>query len=215
MDTKIINKQNNVDITGLNTRKSDGERFAQIAEMGESVFHSGDLANLWGIYNTNTLHTTLSRYQKRGLIFRIQNGLYSIKNIAKINPYLLGIKVLHGPVYVSCESVLYENGILNQLPQQITLVSSISKNFSVGINQYHSRQMRDEYLFNDSGIEMVLGVRKATVSRAVADMLYFNPGKYFDAGNSKLINWRKVKKISKLVGYNAKILKMGSFDFDK
>jgi len=186
-------------------RMSDGERFALLASLSEIVFHSDDLANLWNIHNKNTLYTTLFRYVKRGLIFRIYNGFYSIKKINDIDPYFLGIKSLHKLTYVSCESVLFEYGILNQRSQSITLVSSISKSFSIGGKRYRSRQMKDEYLFNHSGIEIIGSIRKASVERAVADMLYFNRKKYFDAFDSKLINWNKVKKIIKDVGYKIKL----------
>ncbi|MFA6392606.1 MAG: hypothetical protein WCW54_00770 [Candidatus Paceibacterota bacterium] len=191
--------------THKNLRKSDGERFAQIALLGESIFHADDLANLWNIRNKNTLHRTLFRYVKRGLIYRIYNGLYSIKKIGELDSYLLGIKSLHRPAYISCESILYEYGVLNQRPQIITLVSSISKSFSIGQMHYRSRQMRDEYLFNDSGIEVIDGVRKASLARAVADMLYFNREKYLDAFDSKLIDWILVEKIIKDVGYQIKL----------
>jgi len=184
-----------------NTRSSDGERFAKLAEIDESVFHANDLGNLWGIYKKTTLYQTLSRYLKRGLLFRVYNGLYSIKKISKLDPYFLGLKALHEPAYISCESILYEQGIINQTPQAVTMVSATSKSFSISDNYYKSRQLRDEYLFNDSGIEITNNVRKASLGRAVADMLYFNPEKYFDALNSKLINWPDVKKIAKAVGY--------------
>lgn len=204
MNTKNQQKPHILKKTDMN-RKSDGERFAQISLLGESVFHADDLANLWNIHNKNTLHITLFRYVKRGLIYRIYNGLYSIKKINELDSYLLGIKSLHRPAYISCESVLYEYGILNQRPQVITLVSSISKSFSVEQMYYKSRQMKDEYLFNDSGIEIINGVRKASLERAVADMLYFNKEKYLDAFNSKLIDWGLVKKIIKDVGYQIKL----------
>lgn len=194
-----------MNIKKINKRTSDGEHFAKLAEMGEVVFHSDDLANLWGITNKNSLYITISRYVKRGLLFRIYNGLYSIKKADDLNSYFLGLKVLHRPAYISCEIVLYDNGVINQRPQIITLVSSISKSFSVGKNRYRSRQMRDQYLFNDIGIEVVNGVRKATLARAVADMLYFNKDKYFDIGQSKMIDWLAVKKIAHNVGYKIKI----------
>ena len=182
-------------------RSSDGERFMKLAKLDENVFHIGDLANLWNIYNKNTLHTTLSRYLKRKLLFRIFKGLYSLKKVSELDPFFLGFKALHQPAYISCESVLYEYGIINQRPHTITLVSAVSTTFSIGEYQYKSRQMQDEYLFNNIGIEIINNTYKATLSRAVADMLYFNPEKYFDAGSSKIINWREVKKIVKAVGY--------------
>src|ERR1035437_7979635 len=95
-------------------RNSDGKRFAQIAILGAIIFHADDLADLWKIHNKNTLHKTLSRYTKRKLIFRIYNGFYSIKKIKDLDPYFLGIKSLPQSSYVSCESILYEEGILKE-----------------------------------------------------------------------------------------------------
>lgn len=186
-------------------RDSAGERLARLAMRGELVFHAGDLANLWGIDNKNTLYKTLSRYVAGGLIYRIHKGLYAVKKSNDINPLLLGIKAIHAPAYVSCELVLYQNGILNQPPQEITLVSQSSKHFLIAGVRYRSRKMRDEFLFNDAGVETKDGIRIASLSRAVADMLYFNPRKYFDAGNSSLIHVDEVKKIADAVGYTIKI----------
>jgi len=128
MNTKNKKKLNN---TAKIERMSDGERLSKIALTGEIVFHAGDLSNLWNIHNENSLYKMLSRYVKRKLIFRIYKGFYSMKKVNELDPYFLGIKSLHRPAYVSCESILYEYGILNQRSQVVTLVSSISKSFSI------------------------------------------------------------------------------------
>ncbi|MFH1170786.1 MAG: hypothetical protein V1704_04475 [Candidatus Vogelbacteria bacterium] len=188
-------------------RGSGGERLARIAMLGEVVFHVSDVANLWGIPNENTLRKTLSRYVADGLIHRVYKGLYAIKKINEVNPFLLGVKAIHAPAYVSCESVLYQNGILNQRPQAVTLVSQFSRHFSIAGIQYRSRKMSDEFLFNDVGVEIKDGFRLASLSRAVADMLYFNPRKYFDVGDSTLIQWDKVREIADTVGYIIKRIK--------
>ncbi len=196
---------NNMSIKNKNLRKSGGERLSRIAALGEVVFHADDAANLWGIFNKNTLHKTLSRYVADGLIHRVYKGLYAIKKPGEINPFLLGVKAIHAPAYVSCESVLYQEGVLNQPPRDITLVSAYSSRFSIAGTGYRSRKMRDEFLFNDAGIEVKDGVRTASLPRAVADMLYFNPRKYFDAGHSHLISWDAVRKIVGAVEYAVKI----------
>ncbi len=183
------------------------KRFSDIASMGESVFHLKDLANLWNIRNKNTLYKTLSRYVASGLIYRIYNGLYSVKKIKDLDPYLLGVKAMRGDAYVSCESVLFDQGIVNQPPREITLVGKISKRFHIGGQKFRSRKLRDDFLFNSSGIEVKNGARMASVERAVADMFYFSPKKYLDAFNSNLIDWKKVNKISEDMGYNIKIPK--------
>lgn len=195
---------NDINIKNRRIRVSAGERLSRLFALGESLFHAGDAANLWGISNKNTLYTTLSRYVAGGFIHRVCKGLYAVKNITEIDPFLLGVKALHSSAYVSCETILYKDGILNQPPQEITLISRFSKHFSIAGRHYRSRKMRDDFLFNDAGIGIKDGVRVASLHRAIADTLYFNPRKYFDAGNSKLINWNKVKKIAIAAGYNIK-----------
>jgi len=172
-------------------------RFATLARIGEMAFHSNDLANAWGITNTNTLHTTLKRYYKRGLLYRAYNGFYTLKPIASINPLYLGLKALHSYGYISTETVLGNTGIMQQGIAYNTLVGSVSKTFHVGQNQYRVRKLADRYLFNDVGIETKDGIRMATPERAIADLLYFNPRVYFDGP----INWPRVKAIQKTLGY--------------
>lgn len=175
------------------------ERFAQLARMGEKVFHTRDLANLWQIKNNNTLYTTLKRYTERGLLFRIYKGLYALVPAAEIDPLLLGIKALHEYSYVSTETILAEAGVIAQKINWITLVSSKSKKFSVGDNDYWSRKLADKFLFNSAGVENKNGVFLAQPERAAADLLYFNPNAYLDGAN--LLDWKKVRKLQKEIGY--------------
>jgi len=174
-------------------------RFSQLARLGFLVFHTSDLANLWQIKDAHNLHMTLKRYADRGLLVRIYRGLYSLKTVDQLDPLTIGLKVLHRMVYVSAETVLAEAGVIQQKINQITLASSISKKFTIGQNSFYSRKLADKFLYNEIGIIEKDGIKKATVERAVADMLYFNSKAYFDA--EKLIDWRKVKAMQKAIGY--------------
>jgi predicted transcriptional regulator of viral defense system len=186
-------------------RESSAERFARLAVLGEQVFHSGDLANLWNIRNTSTLHTTLARYVAQGLLFRVQKGLYSIKKLSDIDPRVLGIKAIHGSAYISCETVIFEAGVINQPSRFITLVSQRSRRFRLAGHAYWSRQLADAFLFHDAGVNIKNGVRIASYPRAVADMLYFNAKKHFDAPT--IIDWKDVKKVASEVGYPLSIFR--------
>ena len=184
-----------------NKRVSAGKRIAKLASLNETVFHIGDLANLWNIRNKNTLYTTVSRYIARGLIYHIYKGLYSIKKIADVDPRLIGIKALHNYGYISCESVLFNSGIINQPPRETTLVSKTSKRFAVGKTKFRSRQLRDLFLYNNTGIQTINGIRTASPERAAADMLYFSPKKYLDGFASKTVNKKTLKSIIEKIGY--------------
>lgn len=190
--------------TGLNVEKSgktsSQSRFADLARLGEVLFHTDDLANLWHITNKNTLHTTVKRYVEQGLIFRIYKGFYSIKPISEIDPLLLGMKAMHEFAYVSTETILVEEGIIQQQLPSITMISSKIKRFSIVGHNYYSRKLLDGFLYQQNGVIVDnAGIRKATLSRATADLLYFNPHAYFDA--SRLIPWKDVHAMQKKLGY--------------
>ena len=174
-------------------------RFAALARMGEIVFHARDAAAIWEITNTNTLHTVLSRYARAGLLFRLQNGLYSIKPLRELDPLLIGSKAIHGFCYVSTETVLARAGIIQQKVSHITLVGSVSRRFMLAGHAYRSRRLSDKFLLNDAGVLREGSIRIASPARAVADMLYFNPRYHFDA--SAHIDWIEVDRMQKDIGY--------------
>jgi len=174
-------------------------RFAALARMGEIVFHARDAAAIWEITNTNTLHTVLSRYARAGLLFRLQNGLYSIKPLRELAPLLIGSKAIHGFCYVSTETVLARAGIIQQKVSHITLVGSVSRRFMLAGHAYRSRRLSDKFLLNDAGVLREGSIRIASPARAVADMLYFNPRYHFDA--SAHIDWIEVDRMQKDIGY--------------
>ena len=177
-------------------------KFAQLAQLNETIFHTKDLANLWGITNRNTLYTTLKRYAQKKLLFRIYKGLYSLKPLDEIDPLFLGIKAIHDYTYISTESALSLNGITQQYNPIITLISPYSKQFTIGPHTYRSRKLTDQFLYHPEGIIQKNNIRQASSERAIADLLYFNPYTYFDADAiSKKINWKKIQKIQKKIGY--------------
>lgn len=170
---------------------------AVLLKQKEKIFHTRDLAVLWGISNNNTLYTTIKRYCKNGVLYGIFKGLYSVIPPQEIDPIVLGLKAIHGFAYVSMETVLQQYGIINQVIPVISFVGEKSKTFEVLSHQYKSRQMKEEYLYNPAGIEEKGNVKMATPIRAIADMLYFNSQAAFD----KAVDWMAVKKMQKSIGY--------------
>lgn len=165
----------------------------------QKLFHTNDLALLWDLKNLNTLYTTIKRYVQKGILFRIHKGFYSVVPPAEIDPLRLGVGFLHTFAYLSCESVLASAGVIFQEGRYFTLVSSVSRKFRVGENHFLVRKMKNEFLYQPAGISERDEIKIATLERAVADMLYFQPAYHFD--NRSFINWAKVRKIQKEVGF--------------
>ncbi len=174
-----------------------GKRIALLAEKGEILFHFNDLANLWLIQNKNTLRTTLKRYCQNQLLYRIYRGFYSIKPVNEIDPVLIGAKSLHQFCYLSTETVLFQEGYLSQKIDHYTFISKKSLKFAIASHSFRCRQLKEKYLFNPCGIMGKNGLKTATIERAIADLLYFNPWYHFDHP----IDWTKIKLLQKQIGY--------------
>lgn len=170
---------------------------AVLMRQKEQVFHTQDLAVLWGFKNKHNLHITIKRYCDKGILHRIYKGLYATVPLNEIHPWILGAKALHNYCYVSAETMLQKEGFISAIIHDITFVSNKSKSFRIGPNLYKSRKLQEKFLFNPIGIIEENSVKMATLERAIADMLYFNPRANFD----RLVNWGKVKKIQQAVGY--------------
>ncbi len=174
-------------------RKDD--KIKILLQDGRNLYHTQDLGVLWNINNPNTLYTAIKRYVKRGVLIKLYKGFYSTVPVHKIDSVHLGLVALHRYGYLSTESILVKKGIIFQDVKYITLVSSVSKRLTLKGHKYLIRRMKPEYLHNNIGVID----KRASIERAVADMLYFNPNYHFDA--KKLIDWQKVKEIKKAIDY--------------
>lgn len=172
-------------------------RMALLATKNELIFHVDDLANLWQIVDRNTLRITIKRYTDNGLLHRIYRGFYSLKPISELDPLLLGVKALHQFCYLSTETVLWGEGYISQAPYVYTFISNKSCQFSIGPNRFKSRMLQERYLYQPAGLITKNGIKQATVERAIADKLYYNPRFHFDHP----VQWKKIKKIQKEIGY--------------
>ncbi len=167
----------------------------KLIQDNRDLYHTQDLSVLWGMENEASLHTTISRYVKKGFLNRIHKGFYSTKPIKDIDPVKLGLVSLRRWGYLSTESVLVSKGVIFQELKYITLISDFSKKISIAGHDYKIRKMKKDFLYNETGIKN----KKASLERAVADMLYYSSDYYFD--NERKINWNKVEDIKNKTGY--------------
>lgn len=172
-------------------------KIAILLQQRERIFHTQDIAVLWGITNSNTLHTTIKRYCDKGVLFPIYKGMYTTIPMEQLHPRVLGIKALHRFAYVTCETVLAQHGLVNAVILEITMASAISLRFTIDQQHYRARRLHNRFLFHSFGIIEKQGVLTATPLRAIADMLYFNSRIHFDAP----VDWQKVRTAQKTIGY--------------
>lgn len=152
-----------------------------LLKQSQKIYHTNDLRVLWGITKPTTLRQTISRFIKKCVLIKIYKGLYSTIPLSDLDPIELGSRVINRFCYLTTETVLAQNGIINQSPNKITFVSNISKTITIGDNTFLYRQLKDIYLYNSDGISpQSNGVLVASINRAKSDMHYFQPNYYFD-----------------------------------
>lgn len=159
------------------------DKLKLLLKSSQILFHTQDLAILWGIENKNTLYTTIKRYVKNGALTSIVKGLYSKIPTNQIDKYALGTALIHKYCYISCETVLSKEGIINQEIIPVTFVSSISTKIEFEGTLFIYRKLKPEKLFDSRGINKMNGYFIANKDRAISDMLYFNPKYYLDNKN--------------------------------
>ena len=172
---------------------------SELLQLDRKVFHTNDLAILWGITNKHNLYMTITRYIDKGVLFPVYKGLYSTVPISSLDPLELGTAIIHRYTYLSTESVLSQAGIISQQVYDYTFVADQSKRVSVRQWSFRFRKLKDDYLYHSAGIVNQKGIFIASTERAVADMLYFNPKYHFDVPES--IDFEKVRSIQKEIGY--------------
>lgn len=172
-------------------------RFVSVIRFGGLIFHTNDLARIWKINNRRTLIITLKRYVDSGLLYRLYRGLYSLKKVSDLDPLLVGAAAINSYSYLSCETVLAKHGVIFQGLNYFTFISNKSKRLTISPHNYYYRQLKKDFLYNDLGVNKNNILNEASLERAVADILYFNPSYYFD--NPAPINWKKVREIQKNV----------------
>ena len=172
---------------------------SELLQLDRKVFHTNDLAILWGIINKHNLYMTITRYIDRGVLFPIYKGLYSTVPRYSLDPLELGVAIIHRYTYLTTESVLSQAGIISQRVYDYTYVADQSRRVSVGEWSFRFRKLKDDYLYHPAGVVKLNGTFIASTERAVADMLYFNPKYYFDVPES--INFENVRSIQKEIGY--------------
>ncbi|MBU1200619.1 hypothetical protein KJ953_03790 [Patescibacteria group bacterium] len=163
------------------------------------TFRTTDLAILWEINNKNTLLTTIKRYIKSNILYRIHKGLYSTMPLNKLHPYELGCALMGPLSYVSTETILQNHGVIMQNTNKITLLGKKNQEHVINNTTYLCRYLAPKYLINRTGINDQTRYATANQNRALADMEHLNSKYYFD--NQQAIDQNKINQIKQSIGY--------------
>ena len=94
-------------------------------ELNRPVFTTREAAMLSGSSLSNA-SKMLKTLEKRGLVFKIVRGIWAETGNEKLSPYsIIPLLLTKNRAYVSFISALHLHGIIEQIPQEITLASTV------------------------------------------------------------------------------------------
>lgn len=144
------------------------ELLKKLRDLNKPFFTIADLEKITRLPR-NSLYVALKRWVDAGIIERAGQGIYapltgdiSLEKIAA---------QLYVPNYLSFESALAKNGILNLIPYTLTFATTRkTRKFTLRKRAIEFRQISPQFFF---GYEMRNGVDMATPEKAFIDELYF------------------------------------------
>lgn len=172
---------------------------AKLYQSPKTILTNKDLALIWQINDKQNLHAKTAYYVKQKALIRLIRGVFA-KN-EDFNTKELATSI-YTPSYISFETVLREAGVIFQHYDTIFIAGPYALTKKIDKSTFTFRKLKDEVLFNPTGIININNYSIATSERAFLDMIYLFPDYYFD--NLKSINWEKCAEIVKI--YNNKQL---------
>lgn len=146
-----------------------------IKQLRRPVFTTHELAVLSG-KSLSTTTQALNFLQKQGLIFRIYRGIWTEAGNERLSPYAI-IPFLFScqRAYVSFISALHLHGIIEQIPQVITLASTVhTKAISTKIATFSVHQIAPSFFGGFNWYKQTGDFLIAEPEKALIDSLYLS-----------------------------------------
>lgn len=154
-------------------------KILQIQISGSRVFTAQDLAVWWGYSDEDKLYELIKYYVRTGQIYKFTRGLYSLikYNQQSIRQdtnllYEVANKLIPNS-YVSLWTVLKREGVVFQYYDEIYSMARKSVTRDVLGVKFVYKQIKQNVLLNDLGVEEVGKARLAGVERAIGDAIYY------------------------------------------
>lgn len=166
---------------------------AKLYKSSKTVFTNKDLALIWEENNSNRLNAKIAYYVKRGALIRLTRGVFAKDK--DYDPYELATSV-YSPSYTSFETVLRESGVIFQHYETIFVAAKWPQDMTIDNHKFTFRKLKDNILYNPTGIINKENYSISTLERAFLDTIYLIPNYYFD--NLRSIDWDKCEELVKI-----------------
>ncbi len=162
----------------------------KLLSSSKTIFNTQDLALLWQEKQPSRLHAKINHHVAQGTLTRLSRGVFS--KVADYDRRELATSI-YRPAYISCETVLRDEGVIFQHHPAIYVVSKWSRVVDIDQQQFVFRKIKDPVLFDKTGIIDLESYSIASKERAFLDALYLLPNFYFD--NPHSLDWQLCAQI--------------------
>ena len=149
-----------------------------VKKLNRPVFTTREAAMLSGssLSNSSQILRTL---EKKGLVFKIARGIWAETGNEKLSPYtVIPLLLQKNRAYVSFISALHLHGIIEQIPQEITLASTIhTKKIHTKVGTFSIHQIASSFF---DGFDWYKGNGSFLIAepeKALIDSLYLSARK--------------------------------------
>ena len=143
----------------------------------KTVFTTAQLQDIFSDKKAKTLSWTLYRYKQSGKLLNPRKGIRTLP-VFDVDELAC---VLYPKSYLSLETVLYEAGVIFQrYGNSSRVVWNNTRSFRFQEHDYIARKIKNEILYNDTGVRIHGNKRIATAERALCDMIYLRPEPQLD-----------------------------------
>ncbi|MCM8831838.1 MAG: hypothetical protein NC918_06580 [Candidatus Omnitrophica bacterium] len=185
-----------------------------IKKLGRPIFTTSELSSISG-RSSSCVTQALNLLEKQGLIFKIYRGIWAQTQDFRISPYsVIPFLFFHQRVYVSFLSALHLYGIIEQIPQVITLASTAhTKKLRTKIGTFSLHRIAPSFFDGFGWYKGEGNFLIAEQEKALVDCLYLSayrkkqfgyfPELHFSKSFSfkKAKNWIKKIRNSKIATY--------------
>ena len=192
-------------------------KLTQLHRTGKNIFTAQDLSALWKYDDERKLYELIKYYVNSKQIHRLTRGLYSLNEYSEQMLRQDGdllfemANKLVANSYISLFSALKIYGVVFQYYDEIYSVAGKTAVKTVNGIRFVYKKIKDDALFNDTGIVQKGAIRMASLERSICDSLYFFPALGLEhiegVSKDKLLqaaqvykNQELVKRIEKLMG---------------
>jgi predicted transcriptional regulator of viral defense system len=166
---------------------------AKLYQSSQTVFTTSALALIWSETNSDNLKSKIAYYVKQGVLIRLTRGVFAKDK--EYNSRELANNI-YTPSYISFETALRDAGMIFQHYDTIFIAASWGREMKIGNTSIKSRKLKDDVLYNPTGVVNQGNYSIATPERAFLDMIYLFPKYYFD--NLRSLDWERCFDLARI-----------------